>query len=552
MSLLDPAAEGPAPAAVSSGPRHRIRIRHRVIWLVLLMAVPVMAERAWALLAEREIQIQAALSQLKSLAQVVALSQRETLSSAISVTQTLAMQAEELMANPEGCNALLKKVSTEIVGVQGAAVVDSAGMVRCASARVLLGLDLAGREFLQQALASPRVIISRFLIPRGTGRPTLIVSEAQRDAKGEPLAVAAVSLDLQWVSRVAAQAGASAESTVVVLDEAGTIIAHHPARPAVIGTPYGEAAKLAKIDQQDEGTFEAPGSNGLTAFFAFMRIPGTGMRVVVSREKQAVAGPVERSILITLGGLLAAFLLFIALALVAAHRLIVAPINTLAADVESIGRGERVDIREVGIEEFQPVLRAYGEMSARLQERARELRTINGRLAALASLDGLTGLANRRTFDVQFSEDWVRCADSGRPLALVIADVDNFKLFNDTMGHPAGDEALREVARMLQGALGGQGLAARYGGEEFVVLLPDTDAVSAVEYAEAARRLILALDIAHPKGPVGRLTVSFGVAAMTPKASGSPDALLAAADAALYEAKRLGRNRVVEATRGAA
>ncbi|MEW6254392.1 MAG: diguanylate cyclase [Pseudomonadota bacterium] len=513
------------------------------------MAIPVMAERAWSLLSERQTEIDSAVAQLKSTAQVVALSQRDTLSSAISITQLLAMQAVDLMAQPERCNALLKEASTHIVGVQGAALLNRAGVVSCASVRVLLGIDLGGRDFLQQALATPGAVISRFLVPRATGRPTLVVAEAQRDVNGDPVAAATVALDLQWVSRVAAEAGAQADSTVVVLDAAGTVIAHHPTRPALVGTPYGDTTKLAKITAQDEGSFEDR-ADGATWIFAFMRIPGTGMRVVVSRNKEAIAGPIDRRIMATLGGLVAAFALFIALALLAAHRLIVAPINTLAADVESIGRGERVDIREVGIEEFQPVLQAYGEMSDRLQQRARDLRTINGRLAALASLDGLTGLANRRTFDVQFSEDWVRCADAGRPLGLVIADVDNFKLFNDTMGHPAGDVALREVARMLQGALGGEGLAARYGGEEFVVLLPGADIETAVDYAETARRLILALDIAHPKGPMGRLTVSFGVAALVPKTPGSPDALLAAADTALYEAKRLGRNRVLEATAG--
>lgn len=510
------------------------------------MAVPIVAERAWSLLAERQAEIDTAVANLKGVAQIVALTQREAISGAVTATQMLAMQAAPLMAEPEACDTFLKRMAADMIGILGAVLIDRDGIVRCASARALVGDDLSDRAFLRDALASPRVILSDFIVTRTTGRPTLAVAEAQRNPGGDPLAVAAVGLDLQWVSRLAAQVGAPAGATVAVLDPKGTTIARHPSRPGAVGAPYGDAAELARIQAQDEGTFEGEGRDGRPRMFAFLRIPGTGMRVVVGRDKDAIVGPVDRRILATLGGLLAAIVLFIALALYAAHRLIVAPINRLAADVQSVGRDERTDIGEIGIEEFQPVLQAYAEMSERLQARAAELRNINGRLAALASTDGLTGLANRRTFDVQFSEEWVRCADAGRPLALIIADVDNFKLFNDSMGHPAGDAALREVARMLAAAVAGPGnRAARYGGEEFVVLLPETDAASAVEYAESARRLIVALDIAHPKAPMGRLTVSFGVAATLPQPGGSPDSLLAAADTALYEAKRLGRNRVV-------
>lgn len=174
---------------------------------------------------------------------------------------------------------------------------------------------------------------------------------------------------------------------------------------------------------------------------------------------------------------------------------------------------------------------------------------MNGRLASLARTDGLTGLANRRTFDVQFSQDWVRARGDGAPLTLVMLDVDHFKAFNDARGHLSGDEALRGVARMLSAAATGTThLVARYGGEEFIVLMSGVDLAAGRAFAEDVRRLLSEVAIAHPASPRRRLTASFGVASAIPTLDDSPDTLVAAADAALYEAKRSGRDRVVANT----
>jgi diguanylate cyclase (GGDEF)-like protein len=163
---------------------------------------------------------------------------------------------------------------------------------------------------------------------------------------------------------------------------------------------------------------------------------------------------------------------------------------------------------------------------------------------ALAAADGLTGVANRRTFDAALSTEVSRAARSGRPLTLVLFDVDHFKHHNDTYGHQAGDEALRAVAAALRASVRPVDMVARYGGEEFGVLLPDTDLLAGAEAAERMRAAVEGMT----GGP--RVTASLGVAAY-PLNAGDPTTLVAAADAALYEAKQQGRNRVV-ATRRAA
>ncbi len=174
------------------------------------------------------------------------------------------------------------------------------------------------------------------------------------------------------------------------------------------------------------------------------------------------------------------------------------------------------------------------------------LREANTQLRQLSFHDGLTGLPNRRQFDLTLETEWSRSIRNSRPLALLLLDVDCFKALNDLYGHPAGDECLQRIAGALQGSLRRAAeTAARYGGEEFAAILPDADTESAFLVAETMRQNVLALQVLHAGSPVERfVTISIGVAVAYPTAEGSPSTLLAAADAALYRAKQRGRNRV--------
>ena len=169
-------------------------------------------------------------------------------------------------------------------------------------------------------------------------------------------------------------------------------------------------------------------------------------------------------------------------------------------------------------------------------------------LDVLARVDALTGVANRRQFDQVLQSEWSRARRSGQGMALLMVDIDHFKEFNDRFGHPLGDACLRAVATALSGcATRGSDVVARYGGEEFAVVVSGTTRDGALALAETMRLAVERLRLAttDPIGSVG-VTISIGVAHVALIASADPSALLAATDAALYEAKRAGRNRVVE------
>jgi two-component system chemotaxis family response regulator WspR len=182
-----------------------------------------------------------------------------------------------------------------------------------------------------------------------------------------------------------------------------------------------------------------------------------------------------------------------------------------------------------------------------LRESQASLAQANAELRRIAALDGLTGVANRRRFDEVLQTEWLRGQRERAPLSLLMCDVDCFKRYNDSLGHPAGDLALKKVAAVLTEQLKRPAdLAARYGGEEFALLLPETDAAGAHVVAEACRTNLAALGLAHPETVVPErvLTLSIGVATVVPGPEQAPDALLAQADRALYTAKAAGRNRV--------
>lgn len=182
-------------------------------------------------------------------------------------------------------------------------------------------------------------------------------------------------------------------------------------------------------------------------------------------------------------------------------------------------------------------------------EAERALRAANERLEAMAHRDALTGLANRRHFDAMLEHEWQAAQRAGTPLSMVMIDVDRFKSFNDRYGHQAGDQCLRAVGRAISGIPNGPGAgSARYGGEEFALLLPGADEITSASLAEQTRALVWALAIPHAGNPEGGglVSVSLGVATARPSKGGTTADLMREADSYLYEAKRTGRNRVVD------
>lgn len=217
-------------------------------------------------------------------------------------------------------------------------------------------------------------------------------------------------------------------------------------------------------------------------------------------------------------------------------------------DKESVDRAFEVGATDYVTKPIHwPVLRQRVRRLLQQFELYQQLEAANMELHRLATLDGLTQLANRRRFDDYFPQEWRRLAREKEPLSLMMCDIDCFKAFNDTHGHQAGDECIKAVAHaMLRSVNRPADLVARYGGEEFAVILPSTDAAGAFHVAEKIRLEVKALEIMHEQSPVSKyVTLSLGIASTIPSMQSSPSKLIASADEALYLAKANGRDRTV-------
>ncbi|WP_236200744.1 sensor domain-containing diguanylate cyclase [Pseudomonas pseudonitroreducens] len=219
------------------------------------------------------------------------------------------------------------------------------------------------------------------------------------------------------------------------------------------------------------------------------------------------------------------------------------------ADRFNVMRREKARVQEELIRTQQQLVdnlrSSEHELELRVAERTDELRELNNQLEAMSLTDALTGIANRRRFDQVLAQEWGHARRSGESLALAVVDVDWFKSYNDRYGHPAGDACLREIAQALATTVNrSTDLVARYGGEEFVFLAPMTDLAGVRGMANKLLQAVEALALPHELSPLGRVSVSIGIAAAAPGQEASADTLVAKADASLYEAKKQGRNQV--------
>lgn len=191
------------------------------------------------------------------------------------------------------------------------------------------------------------------------------------------------------------------------------------------------------------------------------------------------------------------------------------------------------------------------EMQRSLIEVTNKLDAANAELLRLSTTDALTGIANRRSFDDFLAREWRRCNRMKKPLSLAMLDIDYFKLFNDRYGHQAGDDCLKQVAAQIaRAAPRASDLAARYGGEEFMLVLGETDMDGAMWIAERLRQMVVDLKVTHYATDSKFVSVSCGVVSVMPDDKLSLETLIQSADAALYQAKRGGRDRVVAGSYG--
>ncbi|MDW8444762.1 MAG: diguanylate cyclase [Acetobacteraceae bacterium] len=452
------------------------------------------------------------------------------------------------------CDALLARQVQSHPFISGSILVGRDGRVLCASNGRGRGIDLSDRAYIQAALRQDSLVVGEPLVARTTG--TLVLPAARRlgpeaalPGRGDEPAVVAAALDIDGLARRIGEIATSPESlddpqvNVLILDRDNRAIASWP-DPARQGTvlalrPSASGQNTVQVATKEDGTTLLAGLSH--------HLPG-GIRIALVEPLAEVTRPAEARFRQVLALMFGVVMVGAALSVLAARRLVVAPMLALARAAKEVEEGGRPTALPRGplFGELEPLRRAFSRMVEEILRREASLSEINRRLADLAQRDPLTGIANRRAFDAALAQAWERGRHTGEPVGLLILDVDHFKRFNDTYGHLEGDRCLVRVAEALSALpLRPNDLVARLGGEEFAILLPGADAQGAATVGERARVAIADLMILHERSPHGVVTVSVGAAAAVPTSLGDAKALLAAADRAAYAAKAGGRDRVV-------
>ena len=530
-------------------------IRARLALLAVILVAPLMLERARSLEDTRARQIAQASEEFANLARHSADAQREVISSVETILKSAAYIRASAGGIARSCDMMRASLPANLPWIRTLLIVGGNGRVQCSTTNAFVGLDLSDRPYLKKTRETRDFVLSDFLFARPTNSPIVMAAYpvSAINQESDSVILAAVSLD--WMSKILGNLSGRPGVSAALIDSTGTIMAAPADQASMIGRPLDNVPLLSAIAEKalssdaTDGSIAFSATDGSRRALSFIRIPGTESRLIVSIDEAKVTAAINREIRTAYLQLCFVCLFVLLGALIAAEKLIINPIEVMTGMARRFGEGDgsaRV-ARSRLPSEFMPLARAFNAMAAQLSQRERELVATNDRLTVMASIDMLSGLANRRGFQSRLDFEWMKAQQCNSELSLLMIDVDHFKLYNDTYGHPEGDACLTRLGETLAGiAADTMGFAGRYGGEEFCLLLPNTGPVKALEVGETVRAAIQDLALPHVTSGHHTVTVSVGVAVTLPNESQRPGDLIEAADAALYAAKHRGRNTVVE------
>jgi len=530
-------------------------IRARLALLALILVAPLMLDRARSLEDARAKQLALAAQEFSELAQHSADTQREVISSVETMLKSAAYIRGSAGGVSRSCDILRASLPVNLPWIRALSIVGGDGHIQCATKNSLVGLDISKRAYLKQARDARDVVFSDFLFSMATDLPIVMAAYPVSAIREDSDAVIVAGVNIDWMSKIMSNLGGRPGISAALIDSTGIVMAAPADQASMVGRSLDTIPLLSAIadraidSEQADGSLSFVAADGSKRTVNFARIPGTQSRLIVSIDETKVSAAINRDIR-TAYLQLGFVCLFVLLgALVAAEKLIIHPIEIMAATAKRFGQGDWSARAARGRlpAEFVPLARAFNAMAAQLGERERELVATNDRLTVMASIDMLSGLANRRGVQSRLDFEWMKAQQHGAELSLLMIDVDHFKLFNDTYGHPEGDACLSKLGETLAGlAADTMGFAGRYGGEEFCLLLPNTDSARALEIGEQVRKAIWDQAMPHATSAHKIVTISVGVACTRPNDTQGPGDLVEAADAALYAAKHRGRNAVVE------
>lgn len=535
---------------------NNLSARVRILLLVMLSALPILGLTVYNGFQQRQAAEVAEEEHLRLIASLTARRPEQIIDGGRQLLLAMNADIDHLVRDVAHCGDFVRKMVAQSHGLyRTMGLIRPDGDIFCNSGEIRGRINVSDRDYFQMAVSSGKFAVGGFQVGRITGLPAINLAQPLSDSSGKVVAVAYAALNLGvFEEQAELRLGFPQDGlgrVVTISDYNGVVLAQFPRLHGKVGEKIPNPEVLQKVTAQRSGLFAAVDRNGNDRLYAFENVGSNPdgkpqVRVHIGTMTEAIYREANHTLRQTVFIVLGLSMVLFGLAWFGAEIFVTRRFTVLLNMTTRVRAGDfsaRSGFSE-GNEELSRLGVAFDAMASELQRRDELLQDALERLRSQAVTDELTGLYNRRHLWNALEAELVRARRKRLPMAVMLFDIDHFKNLNDQWGHEAGDMVLQSLAQVVRRVVRGTDIVARHGGEEFVVVMPEAGEEVAMLRARELRVRIAELLLSYQGKPLGKVTVSIGVA-VSVDSSQSGDALVREADAAMYEAKSRGRDQVV-------